>query len=273
MVERVEELGAELEARRLCECETARHRKVQSLHSRPIDRVAARVPEREPRGRSEGGSVEPRGCCLRAGRKYGLSRNIGANRVFSQHRAGVSRVSEHGNRERKAGLNLIYRGDLPIFCDRLEQTRLLPARQVVYGAQRETVPDVTTRSLFRRKVIVVLRNGRLEHRRTEIRCITEIFRPSVIGQESEAARVAPAHVEVSGVIPALRGVLEQIDSADGEADSTIGAARCRRYINHIVRKNGVRHKADAGEGTPGSDGPGARRSIVDKVGALQVHSV
>src|SRR6266851_6945682 len=87
MVERIEKFGAELETRHLGECEIANYREVQSLHSRPIDRVASRIAEGEGRRRSKCCRVEPCRRRLGTGRKDGLAGDIGANRVFTQHGA------------------------------------------------------------------------------------------------------------------------------------------------------------------------------------------
>src|SRR5207245_10534121 len=108
---------------------------------------------------------------------------------------------------------------------------------------------------------------------TEIRSVTEVFRPSVIAQESKAVGVAPAHVDISGVVPALRGVLQHVNRTDRKADGAVGATGCWCNVNHIVRKNGVRHKTDARKWAARTDGPWPRRRIVDKVSALQVYSV
>src|SRR6266576_4013376 len=125
MVERIEKLGTKLEPRRLCEYEIASYREVQSLHSRPIDRVAARIAKGEGWRRSKCRRVEPCRRRLGAGRKDRLASHIGANRVLTQDRAGVSRVSKHRHGEREAGLNLIHGGYLPVSRHPVEHARLL----------------------------------------------------------------------------------------------------------------------------------------------------
>ena len=47
--------------------------------------------------------------------------------------------------------------------------------------------DVATRSLFRIQVVVVLRSGRLEHWRTEVRGIFKRLGEGVVRQEAETA--------------------------------------------------------------------------------------
>ena len=89
--------------------------------------------------------------------------------------------------------------------------------RAVDRAEREAVADVAARALFGVEVVVVLRNGGFEHGRAEVRSVLESLGEGVVGQEAEAVRVAAAHVDVAGVVPALRGVFEQVDGAHREA--------------------------------------------------------
>ena len=93
------------------------------------------------------------------------------------------------------------------------------------------------RPLFGVQVVIVLRRGRLEHRRAEVRRVLERLGEGVVGQEAEAVGIAAPHVHVAGVIPALRGVFEQIDGAD---------RKCRADHGHIGGKDGVGDEADLG---------------------------
>src|SRR5690349_24934188 len=90
------------------------------------------------------------------------------------------------------------------------------------------MPHVATGALFCGKIVVVLRDRGLKHRRAKIRSVAQVLRPSVVAQESKAARITASHVDISRVIPALRRVLEKIDRADRETDCAIRASRCGR---------------------------------------------
>ena len=72
---------------------------------------------------------------------------------------------------------------------------------------------------------------------------------------------AAADVDVAGVVPALGGVLEQVDGGDGEG---VGDA------DDVGRQGGVGDEADLAEGSAGLNGTGAGLRIVDEVGALKV---
>ena len=133
--------------------------------------------------------------------------------------------------------------------------------------------DIASWSFLRGQIVIVLRNRGLEHRRTKIRRVTEVFCPSVIAQKRETARIAPAHVDIPCVVPTLRGILQQVNRARWEADGAIGATNHWRGVSNIGRQHGIRYKVDARERTARPNSPRSRQRIVDQVGALQMHSV
>src|SRR5712692_8273655 len=88
---------------------------------------------------------------------------------------------------------------------------------VVNAAQGKAMADVTARAFFSVEIPVVLWDGRFIHRRTEVRRVGQIFGESVVGQKTEPMRVAAPGIYVTRVVPTLRGVFQQIDSADRES--------------------------------------------------------
>src|SRR5579884_1040747 len=132
---------------------------------------------------------------------------------------------------------------------------------------------VAPRTLFRLKVIVVLRNRGFEHRRPEVRGIAQVFRPGVVGKKGEAVLITAADVDVASVIPTLRRVLEKIYRAHRETHGSGRAARRRRHIGYAVRQRRIRDKCNLGERPPRTNGAGSRQSVVDQVRALQVNAV
>src|SRR6185437_565510 len=95
MIQRIEELAAELELRALGDGEIASQGKVQSLHSRSVYRVSAYVTEGECRRSGECCPVEPLGCGTSARPKDWLTGIVGAIRIFAQRRSGVGGIAKH----------------------------------------------------------------------------------------------------------------------------------------------------------------------------------
>lgn len=116
---------------------------------------------------------------------------------------------------------------------------------------------------FRVQIVVILGHGRFEHRRAKIGRVTEVLRESVVPEQAEAVRITPAKVDITGIVPASSGVLEDVDGADGEGGT-----------GHL--NAGWEHRSiDEGCGrvrAPGLEQAGTRQRVVDKVCALQVES-
>src|SRR5947207_15258046 len=79
-------------------------------------------------------------------------------------------------------------------------------------------------------------------------------------------RIAPAHIDVPGVIPALCAVFQQVDGADGESHA----------LNHRActagRQGSVRHEGQSFERPPRSQRAGSRKRVVDQMSALQMET-
>jgi hypothetical protein len=133
--------------------------------------------------------------------------------------------------------------------------------------------NVARRSALGGEIIVVLRDCRFEHGRTKIWSIAEVFRPGIVRKECKAAREASTDVDVTGVIPALCAVLQQIDGADWKTNLIVWAPASRSRVGHISRQCCIWHKTNLGKRPAWTDWPRARRRIVNQVGALQVETV
>ena len=160
-----------------------------------------------------------------------------------------------------------------MFRNNVCPTLLFYARQVVHSTHRETVAYIAAGTLLSGQVVVVLRDGGLKHRRAEVGCVAQVLRPGVIREQREPMLITPAHVYISGVIPALCRVLQQVDGADREAHLSCGASRGRSDVGHTRWQGGVRHKRNDRVRSARSDGSGTRRRIVDQMRALQVQAV
>src|SRR5438105_14158612 len=110
----------------------------------------------------------------------------------------------------------------------------------VNSAEREAMADVAGQPFFRTQVAVVLRNRGFEHRRAKIRSIAQALGKRVVREQAEPECVAPAQIDVTGVVPALRGVREQLDGAPSGANRARWAARGRRArYRDAGRQSGV----------------------------------
>src|SRR5260370_30402760 len=145
---------------------------------------------------------------------------------------------------------------------------LLPPkrRNTVNAAQRETMAHVTAGAFFKVQIPIVLGNGRLVHRRSEIRRVGQILGEGVVGQKAEPARIAAADIQVSRVVPALRGILEQINGADRESFALHhgGSATGRQHRS--------RNKCERLERTPRAQRTRHRASVVDQMRPLQAET-
>src|SRR5207245_6907432 len=157
-------------------------------------------------------------------------RIVGADGVFTQHRAGICRVAEYRNCKRESSLHLINGRELPISCGGTGPGVVAHRWNRIDSAQSKAVPHVTSRAFLGGEIIIVLRNGSFEHRRAKIRSVTQVLRPCVVSEERQSVRIAATYVYVSGVIPALRRVLQEVDGAYRKTD---GAARAARRRGHI----------------------------------------
>jgi len=109
-VQRIEELGAKLEFHALNETEFPRERKIQGLHARADNRVAANVAKSKcwRSGKCQG--IEPLRLGMSGWAENRLAGEVGADWIFAKHRAGIRGISENRNGKREARLNLIDRG-------------------------------------------------------------------------------------------------------------------------------------------------------------------
>src|ERR1700741_699985 len=146
----------------------------------------------------------------------------------------------------------------------MNEATLLQCRYAVDHAQSETVTHVAGNSLFESEIRIILRRGRLEHRRTEIRSIAKILRKRVVGKERPTAAKSSAQIDVTSLIPTLRGILEQVD-----------AAHRKRCVGDrdIGRQDHSRQEAQGLERPAWSNRTWTGRRIVDQVRALQVQSM
>src|SRR5436190_14566759 len=133
---------------------------------------------------------------------------------------------------------------------------------VVDGACGKAVANVTGEPLLRSQIGIVLWSGRLEHRRPEVGRIAEVLGKRIVGEECPPTSKPASDVNVTSFIPALRGVLEQVDAADRER--CVGNGDVRRQIH-------AGQKAQDLEGPARPDRPGPGSSIVNKMRPLQVH--
>src|SRR6266436_1751391 len=124
---------------------------------------------------------------------------------------------------------------MPVFSYQTNPLPPLKRRNIVNGAQRETMAHVTAGAFFEVQIPIVLWNSRLVHRRTEVRRVGQILGEGVVGQKAESTRIPASDIHVSGVVPGLRGILEQINCADRESfalqDSGSAAGRQHRSRN------------------------------------------
>src|SRR6267142_6444583 len=140
------------------------------------------------------------------------------------------------------------------------------SRNIVNAAQREAMPDVAPRALFKVQIPIVLRDGGFVHGRTEVRRVGQILGEGIVGQKAEPMRIAAADIHVTRVVPTLRGVFQQIDGADRESFTLHyggGAAR---------RQHRTRHKSKRLEGAPRAKRARSGESVVDQVRSLQVET-
>src|SRR5205085_7602517 len=115
-------------------------------------------------------------------------------------------------------------------------------------------------------IAVVLRDRAFVHGRAEVGRVRQVLGIGVIRQKAETAGILPANIYVTGVVPTLRRIFEQIDCADRERlalDDGVGAAR-REYC--------VWNKTECLERTARAERAGSRRRVMDQVRALQVQS-
>src|SRR5580765_9000212 len=120
---------------------------------------------------------------------------------------------------------------------------------------------VAAGSSLRLEIAVVLRNCAFVHRGAEVRGIRQILGQGVVRQETQAVGIFAAHIHVAGVIPALRGVFEQVDGADWEGlalNDSVGAAGSQ---------DGSGYEAQSVERATRAERSRARRGVVDEVRA------
>src|SRR5579884_43214 len=137
-------------------------------------------------------------------------------------------------------------------------------RDVIDAAQREAMAHVAPGSFLRCKIAVVLWNGRLIHWRAEIGRVGQVFGKGVIRQKTETMGISAAHVHVGRVVPALCGVLQQVDRAHWKGlalEDRVGAARS---------ENRSWNKRKCLERPAWTQRTWSGRRIVDQVRALQV---
>src|SRR5215469_17650540 len=97
--------------------------------------------------------------------------------------------------------------------------------------------QVASRAFFSVEIIVILRNRRFIHRRPEVGRVRQVLRIRVIRQKAESIRVTAAYIDVASVVPALCGVLQQIDRANRKSLALDYRIRATK------RQSSVRHKS------------------------------
>src|SRR5258707_13031931 len=104
---------------------------------------------------------------------------------------------------------------------------------VIDGAKREAVANVTSEPLLRGQIGIVLGSSRLEHWRSKVGRIAEVLGKRIVRQHRPPPSEAASNICVASVVPTLRGVLEQVDAADREGG--VGNSDVRRQ-NHAGQK-------------------------------------
>ncbi len=253
MVEGVEELGAGFKPGSFAQADFTHHSQVHGVQTGAIDRVAAHIAEGIGRRRGKGRGVEPSGRIARARGKYLCTGNIGADGILADHGSRIGSVAKDGDGQRESGLRLVLDGPAPITREGLSQVAGAKGARGVDRTESEAVSDVAGGAFFCIQIVVVLRNGRLEHRGAKVRSVLERFRERVVGEETEAVGIATARVHIACVIPALRRILEQVDGTDGEGGAGDGDAG---------REDGVGNKTDLGKGRRGWIKPAPGRALL-----------
>src|ERR1041385_2936190 len=136
--------------------------------------------------------------------------------------------------------------------------------KIVDSTYREAVADVTSEALLRSQVGIVLGSGRLKHRRSKVGRIAEVLRKRIVRQHRPPAGEATSNVCVSRLVPALRGVLQQVDAADRERGAGHGDVR---------RQNHAGQKAEHLERPAWSNRSRSGSGIVNEMRTLQMHTV
>src|SRR4051812_31302753 len=121
--------------------------------------------------------------------------------------------------------------------------------------------DVASGTFLRIEVPVILRYGRLKHRRAEIGCVREVLSVCVIGENAEAACVSAPHVDISCVVPALRRVLEPVHRANRNCVADHGGSGW---------KNSAGQEGCNAVGTPRLSQTRTRKRIIDQMSTLQM---
>src|SRR5205823_4607239 len=145
VIERVEKFAAELELRSFSEHEVARKREIERLHARTVNGIAPDVAKSKCRRSGKGSSIHPLACRASPGAKYRLAGVVSTIGIFAQGSAGVCRISENRNGERKPCLHLINGGKLPVLRNSACYAEVADPGQIVNGAESKSVADVATR--------------------------------------------------------------------------------------------------------------------------------
>src|SRR6267378_4831541 len=146
----------------------------------------------------------------------------------------------------------------------MRKTGLAQGREVIDGTHREAMAYVARWSLFRGQIRIILGSGRLEHRRAEIGRIAEVLRKRIVGEECPPSSKPASDVDITGFIPALRGILQEVDPAHRK--SCVGNGDVRRQAHARQKAKDLEWPARPNRSWPG-------RSVINKMRTLQVHSV
>ena len=157
------------------------------LHAGSVHGIPSHVAERKRARRGKRGGIEPGIGGPRSGSEHGLAGVVRANRILADGGSCICRVAENGDRERKAALSLVERRELASCVSTRLRARRVKRGNVIDRAEHETVTDIASEPFLRAEIVVVLRNGRFEHRRSEIRRIAQILRPGVIRKQAQSA--------------------------------------------------------------------------------------
>src|SRR5262249_52336700 len=197
MVEKVEELGAELRARGLADLRILDDRKINVVEARPDDHVASQTAE--ARDSHKDGGIEP---TVYVADDVNRTRNIGPERAGHtvDHAVGGNDV------DRVAALRLDYRSELPAL-----DVPVAFDRQFINRAQDETVARVEVRqSAVTTQVVAVLHDHSL---RAE-RIVVERLRERIGCVELQASRKALIRCQPHRVVTRGARALDLCDGAE-----------------------------------------------------------
>ncbi len=123
----------------------------------------------------------------------------------------------------------------------MEEIAASPPGHIVHNACNESLWNVhSVEALFGGEIRVILRNCGLHHRRTKIGRIGEAFGEGVICEESQPAAELSPHIDPTGIVPTVGGILEVIDGR-----YACGVASDNKIFWIVAGERGSRKERDA----------------------------